>query len=119
MQTTENQVLATMNAHRQALIMELRSYDNVLLGAGHLVVSHAGMPLEVGTERREDGKLYTTTVGIARYGHWHLFTKEDAEAIAANTYDGAGNPAKAQHIRTYLTEALAEVEACIDTILKG
>jgi repressor of nif and glnA expression len=109
--------LQSLNKHRQALILEQRLYDGILLGKGFIVTSASGTPMSVETEKKGD-HFEVKEIKHASYGKWSLFTEEDAESVAASFVDGHGKPGVVIHINEYLKSALKEVNEMIDTLTK-
>lgn len=105
----------TLNAHRQALIMEQRSMQGVMLGAGWMVTDASGTPMTVDTVK--EGERWTVTnVRHASLRTLSMFTEVDAKAVAANITDGHGRPGKAMHINDYLRQSLTEVDAILGIV---
>jgi hypothetical protein len=119
MSTMKNKTVSeTLDAHRQALILDQRAMKGVMLGAGYIVTSHSGSPLAFDTVT-EGGVTKVTTGHHCGYGKWSMFTKQDAERVAANTFDGNGMPGRALHINDYLKESLELVEGLLESLSKS
>ena len=106
-----NAVKNALEVAHQAQVSALKSYDNVLLGAGHVVMPPhvTGMALALETDR-DRNIVGTKLVPLAQA---HLLEKSDAYRIAAATTNGAGEPYVALHIRAALAQDIIEIERCI------
>jgi hypothetical protein len=109
-----NNVLNTLEIAHAAQVAALKSYDNVLLGAGHVVMPPhvTGMALAIETDR-ERKIIGTKLVPLDRA---HLLEKSDAYRVAASTTNGAGEQYVAMHIRAALAQDIIEIERCIAAV---
>ena len=107
-------VLKALEIAHAAQVAALKSYDNVLLGAGHVVMPPGvtGMALSLETDR-ERNIIGSRLVPLAQA---HLLEKDDAYRVAAATTNGAGEPYVAMHIRSALAQDIIEIGRCIAAV---
>ncbi len=109
-----NNVLNTLEIAHAAQVAALKSYENVLLGAGHVVMPPhvTGMALAIETDRERN----ITGSKLVPLAQAHLLEKSDAYRVAAATTNGAGEPYVAMHIRAALAQDIIEIERCIAAV---
>lgn len=108
---TVQQTIATIEERLEQLKKERRKYDHVMLEAGYLVrVGPVHLKFTITSER------LVTDPAICGVEQAHLFTKKDAEAIAADTVNGSGTVGEAVHIRQAIEDEIAMVEKLLGTI---
>jgi hypothetical protein len=91
---------------------DLDRISNVLLGQGHIVVSHSNLPLDFTIA---DGVVSAPKVS-GFPGRVVRFSERDADAVAANVKDGAGRPSKAVHVRHAILAEIAQLESLLGSI---
>ncbi len=105
----------------QALIAEDRRDANmlasVLLGAGYIVVSHSGLPLNFTITGKGERRVASAAQIAAHAGRVVRFTRMDAELLAFNVTDGAGRPARAVHVVDAIAAQIAEREQILASLL--
>lgn len=104
-------LIATLNTHRQDIILTQRLLSGVMLGNGYVVTTSGGVALDYDVADK-----VATNPRPCRFGSAPRFTKEDAQALAANLTDGHGKPGQAIHINDLLRDKLAEVETMLATL---
>lgn len=91
----------------------LESYRRVILGQGWVVVP-AGLNSCLAFDIDANGVASNPRVVCILSAH--LFCRQDAENLAANCRNGAGEPARAMHIRDAIQRCIDAGEALIGSL---
>lgn len=109
MNTQANWIQECINnakAANAAFAERLENSKGVMMGQGFVVQPHTCPGFVVSFETK-DRVVTNPKVGTLLAGGYNMFTKEDAEKIAAGTFNGNQQPAQAIHIRDAWKEAIA------------
>lgn len=111
MNAIQQSTIATLHGRLAELQKARRNYEGVLLGAGYLVrVGMVHLKFTITSER-----LVTDPVRC-KVESADLFTKEDAETIAADHVNGHGEVGKAIHVKDAIEDEIAIVEQLLATL---
>lgn len=93
----------------------LESYSRVILGQGWVVVPQ-GLQNVLAFDIDANGVAGAQQPRVVCILNAHMFCREDAENLAANCRNGAGQPARAMHIRDALQMCINASEALIGSL---
>lgn len=112
-QSAIEQVKVTFKRRIEELEHAQGMLQNVLLGAGWIVRNGV---VTITYDVVENKAINARPCGVEMC---RRFSKEDAEAVAASTFNGNGEPAKAVHVTQAVEEALADFRKALASLETG
>lgn len=86
------------------------SLKRFMTSAPFIVVNHAGLPLFFTISRRGDETIADNPQIVSRPCQATHFSRQDAETVAANVFDGANRPGKAKTALQATRDSIKELQ---------